>query len=100
MEAGLGQVQEKDAEIKRLQREIQTLRVCDVYLPVSSSLGLKQPVSTSHCGMTFRTSLMQDGEELSKKVKWLETEVSAVPLTRTSSYTARGVVHFVSCVCS
>ena len=45
VEAGLGQVQEKDAEIKRLQRELQTLRVCNVYLPVSSSLGLKQPVS-------------------------------------------------------
>ena len=30
VKAGLGQVQEKDAEIKRLQREIQTLRVRDV----------------------------------------------------------------------
>ena len=30
VKAGLDQVQEKDAEIKRLQREIQTLRVCDV----------------------------------------------------------------------
>ena len=30
VKAGLGQVQEKDAEIKRLQREIRTLRVCDI----------------------------------------------------------------------
>ena len=53
--------------------------------------------------MTFRTSLVQDGEELSKRVKSLETEVSAVPLARTggyTAYTARGIVHFVSCVCS
>ena len=30
LKAGLDQVQEKDAKIKRLERELQTLRVCNI----------------------------------------------------------------------
>ena len=32
METGLGQVQEKDAEINRLLKELQSQRVCNVWL--------------------------------------------------------------------
>ena len=36
MEAGLGQVQEKGAEINRLQGDLQTLRVCNIWLSYSN----------------------------------------------------------------